>query len=127
MGMFKKRVKVSNPNDSSKFFEADFWVDTGALYSFIPQNLLEQINFEPEGTKNLIFADGRTDRKLFGPCKFEIEGFNDKITCPVIAGSKDSLFLLGATALENFAVEADPVNKQLRPIFAIIGGFTASI
>jgi predicted aspartyl protease len=127
MGMFKKRVKVSNTNDSSKFFEADFWVDTGALYSFIPQNFLEKINFEPEGTKNLIFADGRTDRKLFGPCKFEIEGINEKITCPVVAGSDDSLFLLGATALENFAVEADPVNKELKPIFAIIGGFTASI
>ena len=127
MGMFKKRVKVSNPIDSSKFFEADFWVDTGALYSCIPQNILEQINFEPEGTKNLIFADGRVDRKLFGPCKFEIEGFADRITCPVIAGANNSLYLLGATALENFAVEADPVNKELKPIFAIIGGFIASI
>jgi predicted aspartyl protease len=121
MGMFKKRVKVSNTNDSSKFFEADFWVDTGALYSFIPQNFLEQINFEPEGTRNLVFADGRTDKKLFGYCKFEIEGLPDKTTCPVIAGTSESLFLLGATALENFAVEADPINKELKPIFAIIG------
>src|SRR5437870_9189481 len=36
MGMFQVRVKVSNPTDSSRFFEEDFWVDTGALYSFIP-------------------------------------------------------------------------------------------
>ena len=56
----------------------------------------------------------------------EIEGFENKITCPVIAGTKGSMFLLGATALENFGVEADPVNKSLNPIMAIIGGFIAS-
>jgi hypothetical protein len=34
--------------------------------------------------------------------------------------------LLGATALENFGVEADPINKQLKPILGVIGGFLAS-
>ena len=123
MGMFKKSVKVSNPYNPSKFFEAEFWVDSGALYSLIPKNLLEEIGFEPEGTKNIILADGRTDRKLFGSCKFKIEGLPDTITCPVIAGANDSLLLLGATALENFGVEVDPINKSLNPILAIIGGF----
>jgi predicted aspartyl protease len=123
MGMFKKKVKVSHVFDNSKFFEAEFWVDTGALYSLIPMNLLESIGFEPESTKNILLADGRTDRKLFGHCKFEIEGLPDTIFCPVIAGSNDSIFLLGATALENFAVEADPVNKTLNPVLAIIAGF----
>ena len=102
MGMFQKRVKVSNPMDSSKSFEADFWIDTWALYSCIPQSFLEKIDFEPEG-------------------------ISDKIIYPVIAGSEGSLFLLGATALENFGVEADPVNKELKPIFAIIVGFVGSI
>ena len=39
---------------------------------------------------------------------------------------KDSLFLLGATALENFGVEVDPIQKTLKPILAVIGGFLAS-
>jgi hypothetical protein len=34
--------------------------------------------------------------------------------------------LLGATALENFGVQADPANQQLKPIAAVIGGFLAS-
>jgi predicted aspartyl protease len=123
MGMFKKKVKVSNPNDSSKFFDAEFWIDTGALYSLIPQNLLEGIGFEPEATKNILLADGRTERKLFGHCRFEIDGIEEKLLCPVIAGSNDSIFLLGATALENFAVEVDSVTKTLHPILAIIAGF----
>lgn len=125
--MFQKMVKVSNPNDSSKSFEQKFWIDTGALYSLVPGDYLEKIDFQPESTKNIVLADGRTDRKLFGSCKFTIEGMDDTISCPVIAGSKDSLFLLGATALENFGVEADPVNKKLNPILAIIGGFLGSM
>jgi predicted aspartyl protease len=123
MGMFKKKVKVSSINDSLKYFEADFWVDTGALYSLIPNKYLESIGFEPESTKNILLADGRTDRKLFGHCRFEIEGIDEKLLCPVIAGSNDSIFLLGATALENFAVEVDTVTKTLHPILAIIAGF----
>jgi predicted aspartyl protease len=123
MGMFKKKVKVSNVYDTSKLFEEEFWVDTGALYSLIPNNLLESIGFEPEGTKNILLANGRTDRKLFGYCRFNIEEIPENAICPVIAGSNDSVLLLGATALDNFAVEADPVNKTLNPVLAIIAGF----
>ncbi|VFM98450.1 MAG: hypothetical protein BECKG1743D_GA0114223_103335 [Candidatus Kentron sp. G] len=32
MGMFKKSVTVSNLFDMDKRFQANFWVDTGALY-----------------------------------------------------------------------------------------------
>lgn len=42
--MFKKRVEVANPQDSSKNFEAEFGIDTDVLYSLIPQNLLAQID-----------------------------------------------------------------------------------
>jgi len=39
---------------------------------------------------------------------------------------KDSLFPHGATTLENFGVEVDPIEKKLKPILAIIGGYLAS-
>ena len=42
-GMFKVRVRVTNPSDASGFFEDEFWVDTGALYSFVPEDRLEGI------------------------------------------------------------------------------------
>jgi len=31
MGMFKNKVKVSNSHDPKRFFEYEFWVDTGFL------------------------------------------------------------------------------------------------
>lgn len=126
MGMFKKKVRVSNSRNPARFFEEEFWVDTGALYSFIPEDYLEGIGVEPTAKRNLILADGRQDTRLLGFCDFQIEGLEGTIPCPVIFAPKGSLFLLGATALENFGVEVDPIQKKLKPILAIIGGFLAS-
>ena len=47
MGMFQVRVSVANPSERSRFFEEDFWVDTGALYSFIPEDRLKEIGIQP--------------------------------------------------------------------------------
>ena len=125
-GMFKKRVKVSNSKNPELFFEEEFWIDTGALYSFAPEDYLERISVEPSATRNLVLADERQEVRLLGFCDLQIEGLEGSIPCPVIFAPKGSLFLLGATALENFGVEVDPIQKRLKPILAVIGGFLAS-
>jgi len=126
MGMMKKRVTVSNTKDPARRFEELFWVDTGALYSFVPEDVLEEIGIEPSATRTLVLADGRQEKRLLGFCDFQVEGLEGSIPCPVVFAPKGSLFLLGATALENFGVEVDPINKTLKPILAIIGGFLGS-
>lgn len=72
MGMFKKKVKVSNIADPKQFFEEEFWIDTGALYSFVPEDDLERIGVEPSLKRNLILAGGRQDTRLLGFCNFQI-------------------------------------------------------
>jgi len=126
MGMFQVRVKVTNPASPDRSFEEDFWVDTGALYTLIPEDRLAEIALEPIGTRELVLADGRRDRRLLGEARMSISGVGETMTCPVVFGPRGSLYLLGATALENFGVDADPTAKRLKPIFGIIGGFTAS-
>ena len=126
MGMFKQKVRVSNSKNPEEFFEEEFWIDKGALYSFVPEDYLERIGIEPLAKRNLILADGRQETRLLGFCDFQIEGLEGSIPCPVIFAPKGSLFLLGATALENFGVDADPIQKKLKPILAIIGGFLRS-
>jgi len=126
MGMFKKKVRVSNSKKPEMFFEEEFWVDTGALYSFVPEDYLQRIGVEPSATRNLVLADGRQQAMLLGFCDFQIEGLEGNIPCPVIFAPKGSLLLLGATALENFGVEVDPIQKRLKPILAVIGGFLGS-
>jgi predicted aspartyl protease len=125
MGMFQIRVRVANPGERSRFFEENFWVDTGALYSFVPEGRLHEIGISPMRARDLILADGRRDRRLIGEAVFTISQLDESMTYPVIFAPADSLYLLGARALENFGVQADPTTQQLRPI-AAVNSFLAS-
>lgn len=81
---------------------------------------------QPLRSRELILADGRRDRRLLGEAILTIAQIDLSLTCPIIFTPKDSLYLLGTTALENFGVEADPTTQQLKPIAAVIGGYIAS-
>jgi predicted aspartyl protease len=124
--MFQVVVTVSNPREPHRSFEAPFWVDTGALYSFVPEDRLHEIGITPIRARELILADGRRDRRLLGEALFTIAQLHESLTCPLVFAPPGSVYLLGATALENFGVEADPTTQQLKPISAVIGGFLAS-
>jgi predicted aspartyl protease len=126
MGMFQVKVKVANPTHPEKSFEEMFWVDTGALYSFVPEDRLHAIGLKPLRTRELILADGRRDRRLLGEALFSVSELDETLTCPVIFAPANSLYLLGATAMENFGVEADPTERRLKPVAAVIGGYLAS-
>jgi predicted aspartyl protease len=126
VGMFQVAVRVANPADPSRFFEEDFWVDTRALYSFVPEDRLEAIGLAPLHSRELVMADGRRGRRLLGEAQFTVRQLEETLTCPVIFAPKESLYLLGATALENFGVDADPTAQRLKPILRIIGGVLAS-
>ena len=126
MGMFQVRAKVANPADPDRSFEEGFWVDTGALYTFVPEDRLMEIGIEPLHTRKLILADGRRDRRLLGEARISLPELGETMTCPVIFAPPGSLLLLGATALETFGVEIDPAAKRLKPILGIIGGYLAS-
>jgi clan AA aspartic protease len=126
MGMFKVKVKIANPRDPARSFEEDFWVDTGALYSLVPEDRLASIGLASIRERDLILADGRRDRRPMGEALFTIAELGETLTCPVVFAPKGSLYLLGATALENFGVDADTTSRKLKPILGIIGGFRAS-
>ena len=126
MGMFQVKVKVTNPAQPEKFFEEMFWVDTGALYSFVPEDRLQSIGLRPLRSRELVLADGRRDRRLLGEALMTIPELDETLTCPVIFAPANSLYLLGATAMENFGVQADPTERRLKPIAAVIGGYVAS-
>jgi predicted aspartyl protease len=121
--MFQVSVTVANPRDPSQAFSEKFWVDTGALYTFVPEDRLHEIGISAIRARDLILADGRRDRRLLGEAVLTIDPLGESLTCPVVFAPRGSLYLLGATALEIFAVQADPTTQQLKPIAAVIGGF----
>jgi hypothetical protein len=71
-------------------------------------------------------ADGRRERRLLGEGRFTLRELGETLTCPLLFRPAGSLYLLGATALEAFGVDADPIAKTLKPVAAVIGGFVAT-
>ncbi len=124
--MFQVKVRVANPDEPERAFEELFWVDTGAMYSFVPSARLESIGLKPLRSRELVMVDGRQATMQLGEAPFTIGDLGETLTCPVVFGPEDSLYLLGATALEIFGVDADPATRTLKPILAVIGGFLAS-
>ncbi len=126
MGMFQVRVRVANPAQPQRCFEEQFWVDTGALYTFVPEERLTAIGLKPLRSRDLLLAHGRRDHRLLGEALLSLPVLGETLTCPVLFGPAGSLYLLGATALENFGAEADPAGQRLKPIAALVGGCIAS-
>ena len=124
--MFQVTVRVANPRDAQRSLEEPFWVDPGALYACVPEDRLREIGVEPSVSRDFALADGRHDRRLVGEAHFTITGLDETITCLIVFGPPGSLFILGATALENFGVQADPTTQKLRPIPAVIGAVLTS-
>lgn len=47
-------------------------MDTGALYSLVPEDLLERIGVEPAATRRIVVADGTERTRLLGFCDLAI-------------------------------------------------------
>jgi len=122
MGMFQANLTVTNINDPSRSFENPFWVDTGALYTFIPEDALDSIGVEAIGYRNIQFADrGNPARCRLGQASIKIRELNEPpLICQVVFAPAGSMYLLGATTLEAFSVDVDVIGKSLKPAAAII-------
>ena len=104
--------------DSREYAYIDALVDTGATYSVFPEDFLHDVQIEPfDWTVDVILADGSQIVRRIGPAYLQV--MNREAPCVVVFGGP-GVFLLGAVALENLGLAADPVNKRLIP--AVVNG-----
>jgi hypothetical protein len=89
--MFKVRVKIANPAKPHVFFEEDFWVDSSAMYSFVPEDRLGAIGLQPTHSKDLLMAEARRERRSLGEALFTLPELNETLTSQVIFAPKNSL------------------------------------
>ena len=88
-------------------------VDTGASYTVIPAHILDEVGIEREKTRTFSFADGSRGEFAVGWVEMELQGERDNVQ--VVFGPDSRKFLLGAMALETFALAADAKNGRLIP------------
>ncbi len=112
MGLSNAAIEIGNPT-SLVFQEVEAVVDTGAVYSMMPESLLRQtLGLSPSEEQKFTAADGKSRLYGLGEARFRFEG--RERTTPVIFGP-EGLYLLGAVSLESFGLIADTTHRKLIP------------
>lgn len=105
-------VIVSNPADPTRARELECLVDSGAIYSVVPQDILREIGIQPTRVERFKLADlTRIERKV-GDAYFTLRG--KRAASPVMFGEEGDATLLGVITLEALGLILDPIRQELR-------------
>ena len=86
-------------------------VDTGASYTVIPETVLDELSIERDDLELFSLADGSVQELAIGWADMELQGRTRPVY--VVFGTDRRKILLGAMALEAFALAADAKNQRL--------------
>lgn len=114
MGLTHVAVTVGNPANSGEREEVRCLVDSGAIYSLIPEPVLRRLGILPHSQRDFVLANGDVVSRRLATATFEYEGRRGDSM--VIVGEPGDDPLLGATTLEGFGLVLDPFRRELRPM-----------
>ena len=112
MGVFSWPIRLDSM-DGSRSLEIEAMVDTGASYTIVPANLLDDLGVQPIDKLGLVLADGRRVEYDMGEARATINGRS--IPTLVVFGEDNARPLLGAYTLEGLRLAVDPTNGRLMP------------
>ena len=117
VGTFRYPVEIGD-SKGERFEELRPWVDTGALYSQFPAQILERLGHRPNTTRRFRLANGAVVEWPIGEVPVRIGAEVIHTLC--VFGEEGSELLLGAVTLEQFSLAPDPVNETLVPVVALL-------
>ena len=112
MGTFRYQIALGNPS-GTEFEVLNALVDTGAVYSFVPSSLLEQLEVEPLETIEFTLSDGSRIKRDIG--ETQIRAVGRQATTFVVFADEGDNTLLGSYALEGLRLAVDPYSSRLIP------------
>src|SRR5262245_52110428 len=112
MGLVYVDIEVSR--DGGRSEPVRFLVDSGAIYSVIPQRVWRALGLKPKRTLEFTLADGTTVQRKVSECRFTYEGLD--AASPVILGERNDEPLLGSVTLENLGLVLNPFDRTLKPM-----------
>ena len=85
-----------------------FLVDTGAVYTVLPEHVWRDLGLKGDRVAEFTLADGTAIRRDVSECRIQVEGRT--ATSPVVLGGPADAPLLGAVTLETLGLM---VNRSL--------------
>jgi clan AA aspartic protease len=120
MGLTVLRLEIANPVAPDRREAVDFLIDSGAVDSFVPRDVLERLGIQPHSRERFRLADGSTIERDRGDALFWYG--TRRGAAPVIFGEPGDATLLGAVTLESLGFVLDPVRRDLLPLPMVVAG-----
>ncbi len=118
MGLTVLELEVANPSNPEITEKVDFLIDSGAVYSVIPEEILNNLGIKPLADQEFRLADGTKIVRKKGVAVFKYE--NRIGGADVIFGEEGDSVLLGALTLESLGLTLDPLKRELKPLPMIL-------
>ena len=114
MSTFNVDITVANLSFPDRNRRVSATVDTGASYTTLPQEVVEEIGSRAVGTRQVVLADGREEEWPITYVWVTVDGRRGPTVSFI--GPPGGPALLGAVTLEEFALGVDPLAERLIPI-----------
>src|SRR5256885_11054213 len=114
MGLTVLTIDVGNPMAPDATESIEFLVDSGAVYSVVPSEVLDRLGIKPLVEQQFRLADGTKITRKKGGALFR---YNERVgVAYVIFGEEGDYTLLGALSLEALGLSLDPLRRELKPL-----------
>jgi len=120
MALTHVRAKVGRPDRGGRSKDVKFLVDTGAVYTVLPEEVWRSLKLKPARRAEFTLADGTTIGRGVSECRFTVG--KDSATSPVVLGGPQDAALLGAVTLETLGLMVNPLSRELLPMRLMLAG-----
>jgi aspartyl protease family protein len=111
MGLIKVKLTVKNPKDERRSVTDNFLVDSGAMYTVLPEAHWKKIKLKPVRTQEFALADGKIIKRKLGLAFLEFQ--KHKGASHVVLGKKNDMCILGAISLESMGLGLNPFARRI--------------
>ena len=122
VGMTYIDGKVSRLEGRSRPIDVRFIVDSGAVYSVLPEEMWKRLGLRGKRTGYFELADGTEISRPVSECLFEIADVSS--TSPVVLGGPRDAPLLGMVTLETLGLMLNPLTRELLPMRLMLASLT---
>jgi len=123
MGVTHVSGKVSRQGRRRRPIAVRFLVDTGAVFTVLPEEVWRALALKGERVAEFSLADGTLIQRPVSECRVQVEG--RAATSPVVLGGPDDAPLLGAVTLETLGLMVNPLTRELLPMRLMLAGVFA--
>ena len=114
VGMTYVDGRVTRADGRGRSVGVRFLVDSGAIYSVLPERVWKRLGLRRSRDARFELADGTAIMRGVSRCTFEIAGISD--TSPVVLGGPRDAPLLGMVTLETLGLMLNPLTRELLPM-----------